>query len=66
MFIYYIIQLITKLVKKRVKRASRLLKSIVFKIWLELIIRFRSIALNLRINLSREKPRGFFIRLGLY
>ena len=66
-FVYYIIRLMTKSVKKRVKRASGLLELIVFGIWLELVVRFRSIALNLGINLSREKPEGFcFVRLGLY
>jgi len=66
-FVHYIMQSITESVKKRVKRASGLLKLIVFGIWLELIIRFRSIALNPGINLSGEKPGGlFFVRLGLY
>ena len=49
----------TESVKKRVKRASGLLELIVFGIWLELVVRFRSIALNLGINLSGEKPEGF-------
>jgi len=40
------------LVKKRVKRASGLLKLIVFRIWLELVVWFRSITLKLGINLS--------------
>src|SRR6266480_1327307 len=66
-FVHYIIRSITELVKKRVKRASGLLELIVFGIWLELVMRFRSIALNLRINLSGEKPEGCcFVRLGLY
>ena len=56
---YYIIRLITELVKKRVKRASGLLELIIFGTWLELVIRFRSIASNLGINLSGEKPEGF-------
>ena len=57
----------TESVKKRVKIASGLLESIVFGIWLELVLRFRSIALNLGINLSGEKPEGCcFVRLGLY
>ena len=67
MFVHYIIRLITKSVKKRVKRASRLLELIVFGIWLQLVIWFRSMALNLGINLSRKKPEGCcFVRLGLY
>jgi len=49
----------TESVNKRVKRASGLLKSIIFRIWLELIIWFRSIALKLGINLSGEKPEGY-------
>jgi hypothetical protein len=58
---------ITASVKKRVKRASGLLESIVLGIWPELVVWFRSIASNLRINLSGEKPGGcFFARLGLY
>jgi len=48
----------TESVKKRVKRASGLFELIVFRIWLELVIWFRSIALNLGINLSGEKPEG--------
>ena len=67
MFVHYIIRSITELVKKRVKRASGLLESTVFGIWLKLIVRFRSIALNFGINLSGEKPGGlFFVRQGLY
>jgi hypothetical protein len=58
---------ITASVKKRVKRASGLLESIVLGIWPELVVWFRSIASNLMINLSGEKPGGcFFARLGLY
>ena len=60
MFVHYIIRLITKSVKKRVKRASGLLESIESGIWLELVVRFRSIALNLGINLSGEKPEGCY------
>ena len=66
MFIHYIIRSITESVKKRVKIASGLLELIVFGTWLELVVWFRSIALNLGINLSGEKPGGFFVRLGLY
>ena len=66
-FVYYIIRLMTKSVKKRVKRASGLLELIVFGIWLELVVRFKSIASNLGINLSGEKPEGCcFVRLSLY
>ena len=66
-FVHYIIRSRTESVKKRVKRASGLLELIVFESWLELIIRFRSIASNLGINLSGEKPKGYyFVRLGLY
>ena len=66
-FVHYIIRLITESVKKRIKRASGLLELIVFGIWLALVVRFRSIALKLGINLSGEKPEGCcFIRLGLY
>jgi len=61
MFVHRIIRSITKSVKKRVKRASGLLELIVLGIWLELVVRFRSIALNLGINLSGEKPGGFFV-----
>ena len=59
MFVHYIIRLITKSVKKRVKRASRLLELIVFRIRLQLVVWFRSMALNLGINLSGEKPEGY-------
>jgi len=66
-FVHRTIRSITDLVKKRVKRASGQLESIVSGIWLELVVRFRSIALNPGINLSGEKPGGlFFVRLGLY
>jgi len=41
--------------------ASGLLELIILGIWLELVVRFRSIALNLGINLSGEKPGGFFV-----
>ncbi len=58
MFVHCTIRSITELVKKRVKIASGLLESIVFRIWPELIIWFRSMALNLGINLSGEKPEG--------
>ncbi len=57
-FVHYIIRSITESVKKRVKRASGLLESSVFGIWLELVVRFRSMALNPGINLSGEKPEG--------
>ena len=57
-FVHHTIRLMTESVKKRVKRASGLLELIVFRIWLELVIWFRSIALNLGINLSGEKPEG--------
>lgn len=67
MFVYCTIQSITESIKKRAKRASRLLELIVFGIWLELVVWFRSIALKLGINLSGEKPEGcYFVRLGLY
>jgi hypothetical protein len=66
-FVDRTIRSITDVVKKRVKRASGLLESIVFGIRLELVVRFRSIALNPGITLSGEKPGGlFFVRLGLY
>jgi hypothetical protein len=66
-FVQRTIRSTTESVKKAVKIASGLLESIVFGTWLELIVRFRSIALNLGINLSGEKPEGcFFVRLGLY
>ena len=65
-FVHRTIRSITESVKKRVKIASGLLESIVFGTWLELVVWFRSIALNLGINLSGEKPGGFFVRLGLY
>ena len=66
-FVHCIIRSITDLVKKRVKSASGLLELIVFRIWLELVVRFRSITVNSGINLSGEKPGGlFFMRLGLY
>ena len=66
-FVHCTIRSITESVKKRAKRASGLLESIVFGIWLELVVGFRSIASNLGINLSGEKPEGFcFVRLGLY
>ena len=67
MFVHYIIWATTESVKKRVKRASGLLESIVFGTWLEPFIRCRFMALNLGINLSGEKPEGCcFIWLGLY
>ncbi len=67
MFVHCIIRSITELVKKRVKRASGLLELIIFRSWLELVVWFRSITLNLGINLSGEKPKGFyFVRAGLY
>ena len=65
-FIHYTIRSITEPVKKRAKRASGLLELIVFRTWLELVVRFRSIILNFGFNLSGEKPGGFFVRLGLY
>ncbi len=66
-FVHYTIWSRTKSVKKRVKRASGLLELIVFGIWLELVVRFRSITVNLGINLSGEKPEGCcFVWLGLY
>ena len=58
LFVYYIIRLIIESVKKRVKRASGLLELIESRIWLQLVVRFRSITLNLGINLSGEKPEG--------
>ncbi len=58
LFVHYIIRSITESVKKRVKIASGLLELIESGIWLELVVRFRSIALNLGINLSGEKPEG--------
>ena len=60
-FVHCTIRLMTESVKKRVKSASGLLELIVFGSWLELVVRFRSIALNLGINLSGEKPGGFFV-----
>ena len=66
-FVHCTIRLITESVKKRVKRASGLLELTIFGIWLKLVVRFRSIALNFGINLSGEKPGGlFFVRQGLY
>ena len=66
-FVHCIIRLITESVKKRVKRASGLLESIVFRSRLELVVRFRLIASNFGINLSGEKPGGLvFVQLGLY
>ncbi len=66
-FVHYIIRSTTELVRKRVKRASGLLELIVFGIWLELVVRFRSIALNFGISLRGEKPEGCcFVRLSLY
>ena len=57
-FVHYIIRSITESVKKREKRASGLLELIESGIWLELVAWFRSIALNLGINLNGEKPEG--------
>ena len=67
MFVHCTIRSITESVKKRVKRASGLLESIESGIWLELVVRFRSIALNFGISLRGEKPEGYcFVRLSLY
>jgi len=66
-FVHCTIRSTTKPVRKRVKRASGLLELIVFGIWLELVVRFRSIALNFGISLRGEKPEGCcFVRLSLY